>query len=436
MRNGKLSIDFSIQNGKVFKGKDVILYMGKEALKEIILDQNKEMPDDFIERDKFQTILENMQNPFVKIISGIRRSGKSTMLKQIKKEFNGPYVNFDDERFVGFNVKDFQGLYELLIELYGNKKYLYFDEIQNIPGWERFVRRISEDGKNVFVTGSNASMLSKELGTHLTGRHITFSLFPFSFKEYLKFNKVEKAKFTTEKKAEIKRYFEKYLYEGGLPEYLQTKNVDYLKSLYESILYRDVMARHKLNNERALKELIYLSANNISKEISFNSVRKIIGIGSPTTVSDYFSYLEDTYLLFLVPKYDYSLKKQIHSNKKLYMIDNALAHQLGFSFSENKGKLLENLVFIELKRRDKEVYYFQEKEECDFILRDNKIQEAIQVCYELTRENKQREIRGLVKAMQKFKLKKGLILTMDEEKEIVSENKKITIKPVWKWMLE
>lgn len=410
--------------------------MEREKIKEIILDQNKILNDGFINRDKFNDIIKGAKNPFVKIISGIRRAGKSTILKQLKDRFDGIYVNFDDERFVNFKVEDFQKMYELLIEIYGNKKYFYFDEIQNIYGWERFVRRISEDGENVFVTGSNASMLSRELGTHLTGRHILFRLFPFSFNEYLKFNGMESFEFTTKNKAKIKRFFEKYLKEGGFPEYLQTGNVDYLRSLFESILYRDVMARYKLNKEKALKELIYIAANSISKEISFNSVKKMIGLGSPTTVSDYFSYLENTYLLFLVSRYDYSLKKQIHSNKKLYMIDNALAHQLGFSFSENKGKLLENAVFVELKRRGEEVYYFQEKGECDFLTRDNKIKKAIQVCYELTNKNKEREINGLVEACEKFKLKEGLILTYDDEKEFKIGKIKVKVMPVWKWILK
>lgn len=410
--------------------------MEKEKLREILLDQNSEREIKFIQREKYQNLLRDIKTPFIKILTGIRRSGKSTLLIQLKKQHDGIYVNFDDERFVNFKVNDFQILYELSIEIFGDKKYLYFDEIQNIVGWERFVRRLSESGENIFVTGSNATMLSKELGTHLTGRYISYNLYPFSFREYLKLKKMDNMEFTTKNKAKIKRNFREYLTEGGFPEYLMTGNKDYLKMLFESILYRDVMTRYKLTNEKALKELIYIAANSISKEISFNSIKKMIGLGSSTTVSDYFSYLENTYLLFLVPKYSYSLKKQIHANKKLYMIDNAIAHQLGFSFSENKGKLLENLVFIELKRREKEVYYFQEKGECDFILRENKIKEAIQVCYEINRDNKEREIAGLLEAMKKFKLKEGLILTMDQEEEIIKEGLKIKVVPVWKWLLK
>ncbi len=411
--------------------------MKKERIKEIIIDQNNYPKGNFIEREKTKEIIKAKDTKFIKIISGIRRSGKSTILKQLKEKFDGIYINFDDERFVKFTVEDFQSLYELSIELFGEDKIFYFDEIQNITGWERFVRRISESGENIFITGSNATMLSKELGTHLTGRYIMFKLYPFSFKEYLKFNKISILELTTKEKIKIKKQFSNYLDEGGFPEYLETKNKDYLRSLYESILYRDVMARYKLTKERALRELIYLAANSISKEISFNSVKKMIGLGSTTTVSDYFSYLENTYLLFLLPKYNYSLKKQIQSNKKLYLIDSALSKQLGFSFSENKGKLLENQIFLDLKRKGYELYYFQEKGECDFIIKEkNKITKAFQVCYNLNDENLEREIKGLTEAMKKFNLKEGKIITYDNEDEITKDNLKIKVIPAWKWMLE
>lgn len=412
--------------------------MESSKIRDIVIDQNNYPKQKFIEREITKKIINKKNKKFIKIISGVRRSGKSTILKQLKEDFGGIYINFDDERFVRFEIEDFQKLYEICLEISKlEKNNFYFDEIQNISGWERFVRRISESGENVFVTGSNATMLSKELGTHLTGRYIMFKIYPFSFREYLKIKKIEISKLTTKEKVKIKTHFSNYLVEGGLPEYLETKNKDYLRSLYESILYRDVMARYKLTKEKQLKELIYLATTNLSKEISFNSVKKTLELGSTTTVSDYFSYLENTYLLFLIHKHDYSLNKQIKSNKKLYLIDNALASQLGFNFSENKGKLLENLTFLELKRKDKEVFYFQNKNECDFVIKEkNKITEAIQVCYEINENNKQREIAGLIEAMEKFNLKEGLVLTMDEEDEIKVENKKITIKPIWKWLLE
>lgn len=410
--------------------------MEPEKIKEIIIDQNDYSKNNFIERELTKEIIKVKDTPFVKIISGVRRSGKSTILKQLKEKFGGVYVNFDDERFVNFKVEDFQTLYELCLEIFPHK-FFYFDEIQNISGWERFVRRISESKENVFVTGSNATMLSKELGTHLTGRYIMFKLYPFSFKEYLSFNKIILTKMTTKQKIILKKQFSKYLIEGGLPEYLSTKNTDYLRSLYESILYRDVMARYRLNKERTLKGLINLCANNLSKEISFNSIKNTLGVGSTTTISDYFSYLENTYLLFLLPKYKYSLKKQIQSARKLYLIDNGLAKQIGFSFSENYGKLLENQVFLELKRRNKELFYFQEKNECDFLIKEkNKITNAIQVCYEINQNNKEREIKGLTEAMKKFNLKEGTIVTLNQEETIKQNNLTIKIVPAYKWFLD
>ena len=189
--------------------------------------------------------------------------------------------------------------------------------------------------------------------------------------------------------------------------------------------------------KKTFKELVHLAVNSISKEISFNSIKKLLGLGSPTTVKEYFDYLENSFLVFLVPKFDYSLKKQVYSNKKVYAIDNGLAVYLGFRFSEDNGKLLENLVFIELKRRKKEIYYYAGKKECDFVMRDGiKIKEAVQVCFELSDENKEREIKGLLEAMEKFKLKEGLILTYDQEESLKKESKIIKVLPVWKWLLE
>jgi predicted AAA+ superfamily ATPase len=433
--NGSKQAKVSITNGRVYKWNKPSFYMEKSKIQEIVSDQTKKQKENTIEREKFSEIIKDQNSPFVNIISGIRRYGKSTLLNEIKKKHEGPYVNFDDERFVNFTVDDFQKLNEVLIETYKTTSHYYFDEIQNIPQWEKFVRRLSEEGKKVYVTGSNATLLSKELGTHLTGRNIEFKLYPFSFKEYLTYKKVSHDNFTTTNKVTLIKHFKAYLKEGGLPEYLQTNNPDYLRSLFEGILYKDVMTRYKLKDERSLKELIYLAANSISKEISFNSIKKTLGIGSTTTVSDYFSYLENTYLLFLIPRYNFSLKKQIVSPKKLYMIDNALANQLGFSFSENSGKLLENTIAIELKRRNKEIYYHQGKNECDFLIRNNKIKEAIQVCYELNDNNKEREIKGLEEAMHTFKLKEGIIITMDQEEIITKENENIHIIPAWKWLL-
>jgi len=416
--------------------------MDKTELKEIIIDQNNRREEkDLVERDIFPKIESYIKNDFVIIISGIRRCGKSTLLAQVRKKNQGHYLNFDDERLINFKVEDFKILEELFIELYGEKKIFYFDEIQNIPIWERFIRRLHDEKKKVFITGSNASMLSKELGTHLTGRYLMLQMFPFSFREFLdlkKFNLDKDSLYLTESRAKIKNHFEDYFINGGFPEFLKELNTDYLKILYENIVYRDILVRYKITNEKILKELVYLAINNISKEISFNSIKKVLGLGSSTTVKDYFEYLENSFLIFLVQRFDYSLRKQMYYNKKVYCVDNGLARFLGFRTSRDNGKILENIVFIELKRWIKEIYYYRNKKECDFVVKIGaKITQAIQVCYELTSDNRKREIDGLTEAMNKFKLKYGLVLTYDQEEEIkLKGNNKIIIKPVWKWLLE
>src|SRR3989344_11942 len=196
-----------------------ICTMNQSELKEIILDQQKtRYGPQLIERDIFATVDSYVKTPFIIVISGIRRSGKSTLLYQIRQEYPGYYLNFDDERLVHFRLEDFQALHEAFIEMYGEKNFFYFDEIQNIPGWERFVRRLHDNGKKVFVTGSNASMLSKELGTHLTGRHLMLQMLPFSFKEFLllkKFELEKKSIYLTTSRAKIKNHFEEYFVNGG-----------------------------------------------------------------------------------------------------------------------------------------------------------------------------------------------------------------------------
>jgi predicted AAA+ superfamily ATPase len=416
--------------------------MNREKLKQILIEQNQTKNNkNTIPRELLTTIKEYQHTPFILIISGIRRSGKSTLLQQMKATYfdNSYYVNFDDERFLQFTVDDFQVLYELLIELYGEKNVFLFDEIQNIQGWERYVRRLQDNNKKITITGSNASMLSKELGTHLTGRNISFSLYPFSFKEYLLFKKYTYETLnilTTEQRSTLKKLFNEYIEKGGFPEYFQTEKEEYLKAVYENILYRDIITRYNLSNEKIIKEVVSYAVSNIGKEISFNNLRKLTGLTSATTIREYFEYLENSYLTFLIAQYSTSLKKQIYYNKKVYFIDTAMAKILGFRTSDDIGRMLENIVFLHLKRMNKEIYFHKEKYECDFIIKKGlKITEAIQVTHHLL-ENKQRELNGLTEALTTYKLQQGLLLTADQEGEIIEQKKKIIIKPIWKWLLE
>ncbi len=375
------------------------------------------------------------------VITGIRRCGKSTLLNQIrsKQKERDYFLNFDDERLIRFSVNDFQLLWELFIEEFGEQHTFYFDEIQNIPGWERFVRQLHDNRKKVYVTGSNATMLSKELGTHLTGRYIPIRLFPLSFKEIVQTKLGTTAKLqapTTVLKGKLMRLFQDYKKDGGFPGYLNEKNPEYLKTLYESILYRDVIVRFNLNNERPIKELAFYVASNIGKDMSFSRVSQLIGLTNPNTLKNYCGYLESVYLLFVLYKYDPSLRKQIVGTKKPYLIDPALINTIGFRPSPDDGRILENIVFLELLRQGHDIFFHQGNSECDFVLRKGtRIIAAIQVCKTLQDpETKQREIAGLAEAMEKHKLKSGLILTEDEEGSLKKPS--IQIQPIWKWLLK
>lgn len=411
----------------------------KEILKQVILEQQEELLISYQKRD-FPGSLNECRE--IIIISGIRRCGKSVLLNQIRnanreKDY---FINFDDERLMHFTVNDFQVLHEVFIEFFGIQKTFYFDEIQNIDGWERFVRRLYDSGCKVYITGSNATMLSRELGSRLTGRYIEYELFPFSFKEYLSFINTKlnpKDFYTTQGRAKLSKAFGSYFKDGGFPQYLENKNKDYLKSLYESILYRDVMIRNKLTNENEIMSLVHFLATNVSRLASYNSLSSTIGVKSSTTIKNYVDYIEDTYFIFQISKFDYSLRKQIQNPKKFYFIDNALINRLGFSFSDNHGRLLENIVFINLRRLNKEVFYHSGNFECDFVIRENKtITEAIQVCYNMeTREIQKREIQGLSEAMEIYDLNTGTIITMNEDREMSLNNKTIRIIPAWKWIL-
>lgn len=415
--------------------------MDTNVLKEIIIQQGSiETDKRLIARSKFDSI---RKMPSVIILSGIRRCGKSTLLHQIRALNNEKdyYLNFDDERLLHFTKDDFQLLHETFIELFGFQKTFYFDEIQNMEYWEFFIRRLHNEGNKVYITGSNANMLSKELGTHLTGRHIQVELFPFSFKEYLDFNKIEIEKndfYTTKGKATLKKQFENYFNYGGFPEYLPTKSAEYLKSLYDSILYRDILVRNKIQNEHEIRELGYFVAGNVSKPISNNSIKSIINVKHANTAKKYLKYFEDTYLIFSLTRFDYSIKKQLNNPKKIYFIDNALAKNISFRFSEDRGRFLENTVFIELKRRGHELFYHKIKRECDFLVREkSKITQAIQVTTSLKDEKtKAREVAGLFEALETHNLKEGLILTENEEFNIDLEDKTIRVMPIYSWLLK
>ena len=400
----------------------------KETLREVILSQRKELEsyDSGVERQILKYIDLSIQ--YATVISGIRRCGKSTFLHQLlQKLTNFYYLNFEDTRLIDFDVSDFEKLEEVLVEEFGPSDTYMFDEIQNTRGWEIFVRSGLDKQKKFVITGSNASLLSRELGTRLTGRHINVDLFPFSFPEYLNF-KNERPSLIT---------FKEYNEEGGFPIYLKSGKPEILRQLLIDIVQRDIVARYNLRSSKIMMEMALYLLTNTGKEFSYSNLGKTYGLGSTNTAISFVSYLEDSYLLFTVQRFDYSLRKQQVSPRKIYSADNGLSSANSVSFSSDNGRMLENTVFLHLRRLHREIFYFRKNRECDFLVKErNGIRMAVQVTFELREDNKVRELGGLLEAMEEFQLSEGLIITFDQEDEFVQNHKRILVKPAWKWIME
>ncbi len=416
--------------------------MEKNKLKEVLQDQQGlfDKVGDFIERDI--SLKDYMKGNEIVIITGIRRCGKSSLLKIISKKLNEKnfYMNFDDIRLTDFKVENFEDIEEIVSEIYGIKTNVIYllDEIQNVPSWERWVNNLYAKKIKVFVTGSNSSLLSSEISTFLTGRNKVIKLYPFSFREFLLFKKIKIDYQTTDERRAVSQAFNEYFEKGGFPLVIINDDLTLSKQYFEDILNKDIIKRYNIKKVKELKDLILYLFSNVSKTYSYSILKQVSSIKSLSMINNYIEYLKNVFVASTINKFDYSIKKQKVSSSKFYVLDNSFLKTVAFNFSENAGKRLENLVFIELIRRGNEVYYHAKKNECDFIIKEGlKITKAIQVCLILDNAvTKKREVDGLIEAVKEYKLKEGLILTLDKEEELVVEEKKIIIKPVWKWLLE
>ena len=400
-------------------------------LKDVALAQKKELEgfDYGIPRNQLAALEAGMPR-FARILVGVRRCGKSTLMQQFrKKNGGGNYFNFEDPRISGFQTEDFQKLLAALRDAYGESDTYYFDEIQVVDKWEWFVRQLLDSNKQVMITGSNASLFGQKTGTKLTGRHLDTEVFPFNYKEMLRFSN-EPAR---------SQSYEKYLERGGFPEYLKTGSAEVLQRLFDDILARDIIARKNIRNSTQLRELAIALISNIGKEFSYHSLKKTLEIPAVQSVIDYVSFLQDSFLLFAVQKFDYSYKKRLIGPKKIYAVDTGLVKNLSATFTEDNGRLLENAVYLELRKTHgaESIFFYKGNKECDFIIREkNRVTQAIQVSYALESDNNKRELDGLLEALEKFKLDNGLIITHDQEDALTINGKKITVKPAWKWMVE
>ena len=421
--------------------------MKRENLYGVLFRQQKEFREEdtpLVKRELLTKALKLIPLKLPIIITGVRRCGKSTLLKLIKdelklKEKSYLYVNFNDEMLTEFSIEDFQKILDFLNEQeYSEDCFLFIDEIQEANGWEKWIDRIKQNYK-IFITGSNSKLLSKEISTILTGRSVNLNLTPFCFREFLTFKNInlDNWKLDLKVQSKIRAELKEFLEIGGFPKRVISKQSIVLSELYENILYRDIISRFNKNITKSIKEISAYLLSNPSSLTSLRALSKMAEIKNISTVKSILDSLESSFLFFFINKFDYSIRKQTQNPRKVYCIDNGFISTLGFRISEDKGKILENIVAIELKRRGKEMFYHSEKNECDFVVKEGaKIIQAIQVCSDLTKENKERELNGLSEAMKKFKLKKGLILTYDQNDEFKSKDKLIKVIPLWKWLLE
>ncbi len=413
-------------------------------IKDILILQKKELEtlfkEKYVERENIKL---DLSNTLIKVIIGPRRAGKSFFsLHALNKKDNFGYINFDDEKLI--ETDDYDEIISAVNSLYNNPKILFLDEIQNLPKWELFVNRLQRQGFNLVITGSNSNLLSRELSTHITGRHFQIIVLPFSFKEYLYLDSKEQ---TT---SEIKEKLDTYLIYGGYPEPLIKKinYKNYLSTLFNSIIFKDIIKRYNIRYAQAIEKLSEQLLSNICNEYSHNSLSKISGIKSSHTTENYLSYLEEAFIFFSLRRFSYKIKEQISSIRKVYCIDNGFIHAKAFSTSNNIGRLYENTVAIELKKQELNgkinFYYWknQQQEEVDFVIKEGtKIKQLIQVCYNIDNpETKNREIRSLLKTGKDLKCTNLLIINSTKEGEEKVEwfgiKGKVKYIPLWKWLLE
>jgi uncharacterized protein len=398
--------------------------------------------DTGIERAQLAELERAAPLPHAVIISGLRRVGKSTLLAQLAHRLGEDklyYVNFEDERFLGFEADDANDLYGFLVELFGERRIFVVDEIQNVPGWEHFVRRFMELGLKFYITGSNASLLSRELGSRLTGRYVPVELFPFSFAEFLRFRGyaiADLTRLTTVDRAHLQSHLGEYIRLGGIPEPLKYPELPLGRTLYDDVLYRDIATRYRIEEVRALKELAFYLMSNPAGLVSYNKLKQQLRLGSVNTVKNYIEYLENSWLIFTTNVYDFSVKRQQVAPKKVYAIDTGLANAVGFAFSPNTGQLLENLVFLALRRRTQEIYYNTSpaRLEVDFYLPETR--QLIQVSQNLAQPaTREREVRALTDALRGLGLSRGLILADANAEPIEEKGLTIEIRSVAEWLL-
>lgn len=415
-------------------------------MKNIILGHKHERDEllrqNFVPREGIEHARNNLENNLIKVIVGPRRAGKSVFALQMLHGADFAYLNFDDERLVG--VGDYDEILKSLIEVYGEIRFLLFDEIQNLDKWELFVNRLQRRGFRILLTGSNSRLLSMELSSHLTGRYLQFQVLPFSFTEYLQAKDfpVDDAINLKERQGMILNHLNAYMLTGGFPEVVVTQ-VDqqgYLKTLFDGILFKDIVKRYNIRQPKRLYDLGLYVLTNHANEFSYNRLKNYLGFKSVSTVENYLGYLKEAFLAFDIRKFSFKVKENMKSPGKVYGYDTGMIHAVKFRTSPDRGRLLENLVALELLRRTNDFYYYKtaDNREVDFVVKKGlKIKQLIQVCHDWSPDDKtkKRELTAITKASSDLECDNLMVLTWDLQGEEIVRTRKVRFVPVWAWML-
>lgn len=424
--------------------------MDKRKLLQILLDQQEELAsmvgEDYVQRPEAKQF--EFESKLAQVVIGVRRSGKSTLCHMALrgKGVKYGYVNFDDDRLYKISVEDLNDILETLYIIYGTDvKYLFFDEIQNVDGWHLFVNRLLRLGLHVFVTGSNARLLSTELSTHLTGRYNEIRLYPFSFKEYCKARHVYTDKTTTKNLAAQQAALHEYLREGGFPELDGISNRHaYVEGIVNTIITKDIKARFKLRNEEGIKVLANHFINNVGQLVNVKDITENLGIGTAKTVRNYMDYLTQAFLILPVSKFSYKSGVRIRGDK-VYIIDTGLmTYRHNALSSENLGWRLENVVMMELLRRTnpsyQDIYYYRpasSSREVDFVVTDHsKVMELIQVSLDISNPTTlKRELKALAEASRKLHCVNLTLVAMSQTRIEEIDGIKINVVSAAEWLL-
>lgn len=415
-------------------------------MEQVLIQQNRHWKKPYknlIDRDILHSFINKLSLKEIQVVLGIRRSGKSTLFKllinHLMKEHNPLFIlniNFDDPYFTQV-CRDASRIYQIVEtaeKITGEKiRYLFLDEIQNVLAWEKFVKSVYDSNvfNKIFITGSNSSLLKGEYANLLSGRYVVDEVLPLSFNEILQETGIRTKLDLAEKKANVLSLLDTIMEYGAYPEVYKTKNAELKRELlinyYDTIVLKDCIANSGIREIRSFKEITYYLLSNVGTLFSYNSLGRSLNTNE-NSAKYFLTVLEDSFLLKEIRNFSFSLKKQSKARKKVYAVDNGILANVSFRFSANRGKLFENLVFTELKKRKYEIFFYHNKRECDFIVQNENGLQAIQVCYELNAQNQKREIEGLKEAMQRLAITEGKIITYNQEDEFDG----LRALPFWK----